>query len=109
MALAVHGTPALSAPTVVLTERTGMRRSLSVGVFVTGLVGGFFPAASAQELEGASVAQAGSAEPSGPVAPPPQDGGGFFKRFINAYIDEFKPQPPSTEPEPARRALPPAF
>ena len=96
-----------------------MHRLLTIVAVVAGIVVGFLPAAFAQEGEGTSAAQGPSAEPSvaqapsagasNPASPPSEDRGGFFKRFIQAYIDEFKTQPPSTEPEPARRALPAAF
>jgi Putative beta-barrel porin-2, OmpL-like. bbp2 len=43
-------------------------------------------------------------QPSNPTAQP--DTRGFFKRLIDAYIDEFKPAQESNEPEPARRAPP---
>ena len=54
--------------------------------------------AFAEAGEGFTIAQSVTPEPSTAASPAVQERPGFFKRFINAYIDEFKPQPPSTEP-----------
>src|SRR4029077_8689601 len=51
------------------------------------------------------IAQNTSAEKAGSTSEPPSEEG-FFRRLINAYIDEFKPATESNEPEPPRRAMP---
>src|SRR5262245_32346175 len=44
--------------------------------------------------------------PGAPPAAPEAESSSFGGRFFRAYIDSFKPQPESNEPEPPRRALP---
>ena len=68
-------------------------RYLFIALAILGMV-----AVPLREAVGQQPAQA----PSGAQA----DDRGFFKRLIDAYIDEFKPATESNEPEPPRRANP---
>jgi len=88
-----------------------MRRlllGLTIGTALAAVVP--LPAGAEEELdrEAAVAPLAESADvPVGQPAPAAQaDRYGFLRRLFNAYIDEFREQPPSNAPEPARRAMP---